>query len=67
MELVNLGKLKYKVHKTKREFDKHLYNFQYWILNKVIDDDVIEEYAIDTEMLHDYYNEEPEYDRWDRD
>ena len=32
---------------------------KYWIID-LIGDDVIQEYCIDTELLHDYYNEEPD-------
>ncbi len=34
--------------------------FTYWLLGK-IDQDTLEEYCIDTNMLEDYYNEEPDY------
>ncbi len=41
---------------------------KYWLLD-FIGDDFIEEYCIDTDLLHDYYNEEPDYEdyRSDRD
>ena len=32
---------------------------KWWILEHIIKDDIIEEYAQDKELLHDYYNSEP--------
>lgn len=46
---------------------KIIYNIQYWILNNVIKEDIIQDYCIDFELLEDYYNEPPEYYRNDRD
>ena len=48
------------------QINKHIYNLKCLILQHIIKDDVIEEYSIDKELLHDYYNEEPDWSN-DRD
>ena len=51
-------KLKYKL---RQKYYNHTYNIKTWILRNIIKNDVIEEYCIDLDLLHDYYNEEPDY------
>jgi hypothetical protein len=48
------------------QINKYIYNLKCLILQHIIKDDVIEEYSIDKDLLHDYYNEEPEWSN-DRD
>ena len=53
-------KLKWKLHKA-QGIEKLIFKIWYSIVWKIIPDDVIEEYAIDSQMLEDYYNEPRDY------
>ena len=54
-------KLKWKLHKAQGRIEKLIFKIWYSIVWKIIPDDVIEEYAIDSQMLEDYYNEPRDY------
>ena len=54
-------KLKWKLHKAQGRIEKLIFKIWYRIVWKIIPDDVIEEYAIDSQMLEDYYNEQRDY------
>ena len=47
--------------KIKRNWENMINKIKWWILEHIIKDDIIEEYAQDKELLHDYYNSEPDY------
>lgn len=52
----------HKIRKLRKRFVKDpIYNIQYWILKNIIQDDVIEDFAQDNELLYDYYNEPRDY------
>lgn len=62
-------RLIWKHNKLKTNYHTKIYKIKCWILKNIIGNDDIEEYCIDLDLLHDYYNEEPDHeDFWqDRD
>lgn len=69
MQLISMSMYKEKKRRLKFKYNTRMFSIKSWILFHIIGDDVISDYAIDCELLYDYYNEPPEYDdRWnDRD
>jgi len=59
--------LKYKVFKTKNNMKGKWESIQLWILYNIISPDMIHEYCEDTELMVDYYNEEPDYEDYRHD
>ena len=52
----------WKRNKLKTKYHTKIYDLKCWILKNIIGNDDIIEYCIDLDLLHDYYNEEPEHD-----
>ena len=45
--------------KIKRNWENMINKIKWWILEHIIKDSIIEEYAQDKQLLDDYYNAEP--------
>lgn len=56
-----------KLRQLKFKYNTKVFAIKSWIITNIIGLEDLEDYCIDHDILHDYYNEEPEYDRWDRD
>lgn len=60
---------KEKKRRLKYRYNTRMFSIKSWVLLYIIGNDVVSDYAIDNDLLYDYYNEPPEPDdRWnDRD
>jgi len=62
MNMIKLSLYKEKKRQWKYKWNTRMFSIKSWILFHIIGDDVISDYAIDCELLYDYYNEPPEDD-----
>lgn len=69
MQRIKLSWYKEKRRQWRYKYNTKMFIIKSWILFNIIGDEAVTDYAIDCELLYDYYNEPPEPDdRWnDRD